>query len=276
MHFPTPRIAFILATEIVREKLSELGIAVITFALIIGIASTIISQKVQMLKEQSAKTLSLSSEQFQEKILLLSSDAEMQKEVIYQLSASKNNEGNEVSPEIMTIAYYLMYALFYSMLSLFITWFIAIIAWVFFTRRFLARTEMVVATVFRLPSLLWKFLLLKSWMFLWVPFIGCLIFPYYYPRFFLAPALLLDRHDRGVFASLKESMKRVHGHYFEMCLHLLFVLAILCMIFGVSVFTISIVSLFSTKIASLLFFCVLFITLAFSAAYKVALMGEGE
>ncbi len=281
MHFPTLRIAFILATEIVQEHLREVLVAVLTFSLMAGVFLTMVNEKMHTLEEQSAAKLSISIEQLQQKTITLFTDPEKQREIMHALYRQSDREKNSKDTSLLletgVITNYLVYLFLNMMLLSIVIAILFSLAWIFFVHRFLAPEKPASATVLSLPYHLCRLFLLKCWMmfrsFFW-------LFPptifYYAPRFFFAPILLMQAQTHTVFSSLRESMKRVKGHYFEVCKHLLFLTFLISIDAFFSLFIASAIALFSPKIATLCLFAALFFSVSFIAAYQVALMGEGE
>ena len=268
---------------LLRSKWRTVSVALLSFSLLAAVTGVIIDREVGRIEDRIASFSSSSweevrisvDERFQK---LDQADAMLMLTQMKAWRALSEGQKSHMTREVAVIAF--MVSVWpWLLLSVLSNSVVAFLASVFFLLLAISGSESAYDTARRVPLMALKMAGLCIWMlvrsFLWVPFIGPLLFIILLPRLALSP-VILAASGGGIFASIRLSMKQTRGRWFSV-FSALFVAGFACLaLLWVGIVLAAIIALFSAKLSFFFFLVLLLLLNAFQMFFLAMLSTEVE
>lgn len=244
-------------------------VACLVFSLLGGVLSTIPERGIDRREDQLSSALGITwqklREDVQQDLQILSTLST--EELIVKMESLPLFADASASEHIGLV--YAVNVIPYVLVIIGIFLLLALVAGTYFLLLFSAPNQTAYGAASRLPLAVIEMLVLWFWVsirsLVWLPLVGPFVALYTLPRLSLSPALLLSE-KRGALAAAKESWKRTKKQWIPAALRLFLLLLFCIPLLWILAVPVSVASLFSLKLASLLWMAVLIFLTAYLAA----------
>lgn len=277
---PTFRKVFLITAEVMAARSRPLLIAVLSFTLLSAVVAAFTDVRVQKVEDRLAADAGVSWVELTKVVngrlanmtetgaLRIAAGVRMQK--LGQVPSINSGSLAMLDREEAMVIAYIAGIAPWSSLSFALIGAIFFVAGTFFLTLAVAGRQSAYEVSKRLPKSIFSMIGLCFWVlvrsFIWIPFIGLLIAVYMLPRLSLSPVLFIGGAN-GIMKSAGASMLRTRGKWFTVFVSFLGAAAVGILILWVGLSVVSVLAIFSSKAAWLLWMFSLFFAVAFEAFF---------
>ncbi len=254
---------------LLRRQWVSLLVSALCFAMMGAVAAAFVERRISSVEERMAKEQSVTVDAFRNDMQnkIQSMTAEMMNEFVVSEPGDTVGESDTLHAYVRDVGFFV--------LGLFLFFgFIAFIASLFYLILFVSGDAGASDALTALPLRVFPMIGVYLWMlirsFLWIPIVGVPLSFYFAPRLSLAPVILASG-EASVRRSVALSMKRTKGMWLQIVFRFLMVSFVAFVLGWLLLTAVGVMSLFSIKIAYILWLLLLQLLLAYFTASLVVL-----